>query len=523
MTEIVQTEHSQIIDTLPPTEIIFDFGSSTIKDLIPTPNGFLSDIYRYEAELITPTTYPDIDLGTNKVLKVIRDEELDKIKTFIHDETTGKIDSLNITSAKKPLYVWKRNEDGSLKEILFINDPTLKVDLTKEEDVLIRETLHLTKTIDTNNPLIQALALQKLPTLIEKLFGENTVFDDLHFGTLTTFIRRTITQEENPKVGKNYTLAFGMNGCREDDVKALVTKLGIKNYQLDFENEGTIQVEGMNISEKDDFRVEMDLVDTCVLEGLVSPNTVFFGGDSVGKVAVHASAIGEKPWGNFDQYKKVKYRTQRTMGNANNWLKALVAQMQGLEGLAPEGRIDKILQTANPTAEWFFDPLANDEDGGLYHKQNGYFVEVKRNELEGLKYFDDLEGIVAAVSWGASASIRDLFPDDSILKYDTIDIYGGLVATYDYGPNLGWRRVLRSVMAKDKRIELFGIESAAIAMWLVYCIENGKYVDLRKMVSVQPISGDENDTNGLDVYYSEWKNWQQLYQDKVIAQALLGS
>lgn len=471
-----------------PTGFFVDVGSSTIKVGRSKNNAVpeIDTIYYNNRHIIDVGPY--MDNGPAEI-KIVAEDDLQYIKTEIHDRSPAELAELSITSAKKPLYIWRRDKDDNLQEILILDEPSLTTQLSELEDALIRETLHLEKPIDQNNPLVKILALKHNPRLVSFLFGEGAEFNELHFGTLTTFIRSVVTGDPDQKVGKNYILAFGMNGCQESDVLSLIDKLGLSS-QLEFESEEVVHHNQIEIREGDDFRVELDTLKACTNEGLFPPGSIIIAADSVGKVIDFDVRNSSRQWGRFDAKQVALYETQRTFGQANNWLRPLVADQAKQQNIPAEAIIDEVLRKGYAPTDWYFDPHGNNENGAIYTRiKGGAWIEVPELELKSKKYIDQRKKIIRAVAWGVASAITKLIPEHS--GNSNIYVYGGLVGEYSYGENLGWRRVIRAVMPKDREIHLIRLSSAAVAMWVTYMQQTGQHIDISQIIITEHLSGSD--------------------------------
>jgi hypothetical protein len=473
-----------------------DVGSSTIKVGCSESNKppIVETIYYDNRNIIDVTQY--MDNGPDEI-KIVAGSDLEYIKTAIREKTPTELAELSITSAKKPLYVWRHDRDGQLREMLILDEPSLTTQLSLEEETLIRETLSLEKPIDQNNPLIKILALKHNPKLVSFLFGDGAQFDQLHFGTLTTFIRSVVTGDSDQKVGKNYILAFGMNGCLESDVLYLVKQLGLSD-QLQFEADEVARVNQIEIREGDDFRVELDTLKACASDGLFPPGSIIIGADSVGKVIDLNPETADGLWGRLDAKQVARYETLRTFGQANNWLRPLVADQAQKRNLPAEALIDEVLQTGYAPKDWYFDPHGNHENGAIYTRnKGGKWIEVPESELKTEKYDHQRKSIIRAVAWGVASAITELIPQRR--PDGNIYVYGGLVGEYPYGENVGWQRVIRSVMPRNREVYLVRLSSAAVAMWITYMQQTGQHIDISQIITVKPLSGSDDRKNGSGI------------------------
>lgn len=470
--------------------VFVDFGSSTIKVGSSTGNipPSIETIYYNNRNIIGVP----LDGGWAQI-KIVSGEELKHIATAIKARVPNELTALSITSAKKPVYVWRQTPDG-IQEALILDDPSLTTDPTDEEEQLIRGTLHLDKPIDPNNPLIKILALRHNPALVEYLFGQQATFEELKFGTLATFVRR-VFGDPDPRVGRNYVLAFGMNGSQETDVISLVERLGLSS-QLQFEEETIVRRGPTEIQEGDDFRIELDALKAIFEEGLFPPGSIIIAADSVGKVI--DLSRGDGSWGRLDSKQVARYKTLRTFGQANNWLKPLVANQAVQRGVPPEALVDEVLRSGYAPKNWYFDPHGNKENGAIYtRRKGGKWIEVPENELTSEKYRKHREAIIRAVAWGVALAIAELVPQSN--QNGNIYVYGGLVGEYAYGKNLGWRRIIRAVMPKNREIYLVKLSSAATAMWITYMQQTGQCINISEIVAVEPLSGDNNRRTGSGI------------------------
>lgn len=480
------------------TGLFVDVGSSTVKVGRSQKKPPTVDTIYYNNRCIVDVS-SCMDNGSPRI-KIVAGDDLQQIRDAIAARVTDveEITDLSITSAKKPLYVWRYDQNGRRQEILILDDPSLTTELSDSEKTLIQQTLHLDQPIDPNNPLIKILSLKHNPRLVQFLFGEDATFNQLHFGSLTTFIRNVVTGEDNPKVGENYILAFGMNGCRKADVLELIKKLGLSD-QLQFESEEFAHYQQTKIREGDDFRVELDTLKACADAQLFPPGSTIIGADSVGKVIHINSNNSPESWGRLDPKKIARYQTLRTFGQANNILKPLVADEAKQRNIPPEAVIDEVLKSGYPPKDWYFDPHGNGESGALYHRlKGGKWVEVPESELITNPHLKKHRTeIIRAVAWGVAFAIAELIPPNH--NQGNIYVYGGLVGQYSYGENLGWRRVIRSVMPPNREVYLIRLSSAAVAMWITYMMQTGQQIDISQIITVEPLSGDNNRKTGAGV------------------------
>lgn len=472
-----------------------DFGSTSIKvgTFSVSQTGNLEETAKeqwidYAPDIGYTNDSSPFHLLTPEHLNALLHTLHNQIQTYKNAEQSPENPILIISGLTNTLAITYKGATA-----LLLDDPSLTVSLTHEEEIIISRTCGASGTRSASS-LMKLLALKKHPEILTNIFQsiEPIPWNDVTYSTILSVITERIT-----KTHQRYTIpfddvrAFGSRFLSPNQTRALLETLQILPSKYAIAPSRIVKTSYGLVYQINDFQAEASLVSRLFELGLIPQTACVLSLDTVGKIMT-------KYLTNNKTIADISYDTLRNSGRVvKTWIKTLINPQEQHVLYEEMERI--LIQNPQDFGYHFYPSVQNANEGLLIGPDGSQFRYDDIAKIPEKHKHNVIVAVVRGVGWELRTMIQTCLNKNDILDEVPVVLYGGLTGHNQHG----WIDTLAYALPTSRGLYMLPLTNGMLAAAVSAVSEITALPNASLSFSLHKISDKKTEEKKYNIWLSQ--------------------